>query len=283
MAAGRFHDLPLRLLAAFVLISIFIAVIYSGSVALAIVLLVASFFLGFEAVTMSAGDFYVASAFGGAAAVTIVGLILWNGYVGALGIGLLGFIALTFVPLRKASTLVFGLYGLSGLAAIYLLTSGISKTLLLELVLVAIATDTGAYLSGRIIGGPKLVPKISPSKTWAGFLGALVIGFGTGFLLLGNHGMTLGGVGWAQDLATIFTLDARVVFPVWAIGVFVIAVISGDLLVSYYKRVCSVKDSGKSIAGHGGLWDRFDGLCFGAIVVFLISVPGWVPENLSAV
>lgn len=108
------------------------------------------------------------------------------------------------------------------------------------------ATDTGAYAFGRIIGGPKLIPSVSPNKTWAGLLG--------GMLCAG-----LAGYG-------IASLDQRL--PVQALGVFaaLVAVVAqaGDFFESGIKRRFGVKDSGGLIPGHGGALDRLDGVLFAA-------------------
>ncbi|MDF1793387.1 MAG: phosphatidate cytidylyltransferase [Thalassobaculaceae bacterium] len=102
-------------------------------------------------------------------------------------------------------------------------------------------TDVGAYAAGRTLGGPKLLPKVSPSKTWAGLGGGML-----GSILV----------------AGVFTLiheDARgaALVPL-AIAIAVIAQ-AGDLLESAVKRHFKVKDSGSLIPGHGGILDRVDG------------------------
>ncbi|MDX2101161.1 MAG: phosphatidate cytidylyltransferase [Alphaproteobacteria bacterium] len=104
------------------------------------------------------------------------------------------------------------------------------------------ATDTGAYIFGRLIGGPKLAPRISPNKTWAGLLG--------GALAAGLVGLVAGMVLQAPSLAVVALVSA---------GLAVVAQM-GDLGESYLKRHFGVKDSGRLIPGHGGLLDRMDGL-----------------------
>lgn len=104
-----------------------------------------------------------------------------------------------------------------------------------------VLTDVGAYAAGRTIGGPKLLPRVSPSKTWAGLAG---------------------GMAGSMLVAAVFTLiheDARgaALVPL-AIAIAVIAQ-AGDLLESAVKRHFKVKDSGSLIPGHGGILDRVDG------------------------
>ncbi len=123
-------------------------------------------------------------------------------------------------------------------------------------------TDTAAFFSGRQIGGEKLAPDISPSKTWSGALGGLALGTGAGLLV------------W-----TLLT-DSP-----WWIGMALSAAISvlgqaGDLSESAIKRLFRIKDSGDIIPGHGGLMDRLDSLTFG---VFLVVIVGAVHAGFGAV
>ena len=116
------------------------------------------------------------------------------------------------------------------------------------------ASDTGAYLVGRAIGGAKLAPRISPNKTWAGFIGALAFAGSVGF-----------GCAVYMDKPDI-----------WPIIVFssLLGAISqcGDLLESWVKRRFHKKDMSGLIPGHGGLFDRADGLLAAAIVTWLTTV-----------
>ncbi len=114
-------------------------------------------------------------------------------------------------------------------------------------------TDSAAFFTGRQIGGEKLAPDISPSKTWSGALGGLALGTGAGLL--------------------VWTL---VTDSPWWIGLVLSAVISilgqlGDLGESAVKRHFRIKDSGDIIPGHGGLMDRLDSLTFGILLVLLIG------------
>ena len=111
------------------------------------------------------------------------------------------------------------------------------------LVIVVVATDVFAYLTGRSVGGPKLAPRISPAKTWSGLAGGV-----TGAAILGSLAAGLGGWGWLQGgfFAAILALVAQ----------------SGDLFESFIKRRAGVKDSGHLIPGHGGMLDRLDGYLF---------------------
>lgn len=114
--------------------------------------------------------------------------------------------------------------------------------------------DTGAYFVGRVIGGPKLAPAISPAKTWAGSIGGWVIGTlaGTLYWIIFTHSP------WGYGLA--FSAILGIVGQV------------GDLTESAIKRVFRVKDSGDIIPGHGGFMDRLDSVTFGVLLLFLIGL-----------
>lgn len=103
------------------------------------------------------------------------------------------------------------------------------------------ATDTGALFAGRSIGGPKLAPVISPNKTWAGLAGGMLAAAAVG-------------VGFALWLGSPVGLAALI-----SAGLAVVAQ-AGDLAESLVKRHFGVKDSGTIIPGHGGIFDRVDGL-----------------------
>jgi phosphatidate cytidylyltransferase len=126
--------------------------------------------------------------------------------------------------------------------------------LLLWVFIVVWATDIGAYAVGRAIGGPKLAPAISPGKTWAGLYG----GVAAATLLAG---------GWA--LFTGLPLVILLLAPLFAV-----AAQGGDLFESWMKRRAGVKDSGRWLPGHGGVFDRLDGLLPVAILTGIAVFAG---------
>ena len=142
---------------------------------------------------------------------------------------------------------------LPAVAMIYVRTVG-DRESLFWLLAVVWGADTGAYACGRIIGGPKLAPAISPKKTWSGAVGGLVSGVGASAAVLWAYGAAIG------PKPLIVALVAAV------------ATEAGDLLESGLKRWYEVKDSGTLIPGHGGLMDRFDGLWAAAPVAALFCV-----------
>ncbi|WP_322517040.1 phosphatidate cytidylyltransferase [Rhodopseudomonas palustris] len=132
---------------------------------------------------------------------------------------------------------------------------------LILIFLIVWGTDIGGYFAGRGIGGPKLWPRVSPKKTWAGAIGGLVLS------LLVGLGFALAGFGKIVPLLIL----AAVLSTVSQLG---------DLFESAVKRQFGVKDSSHIIPGHGGLLDRLDG--YVAAVAFA-AVIGLTRESLDGI
>jgi phosphatidate cytidylyltransferase len=116
--------------------------------------------------------------------------------------------------------------------------------LILLLLLIVWAADTGAYFSGKTFGKRKLAPSISPGKTWEGLLGGLLTA--PLVALLAVHFMPIASIN-----------------PIWIILLSLVTglvSVGGDLLISLHKRTSGFKDSGKLLPGHGGVLDRLDSL-----------------------
>jgi len=144
--------------------------------------------------------------------------------------------------------------GGSGLALLALrATPDIGAALVFYLLATVWSTDIGAFVAGRLIGGAKLAPRVSPSKTWAGLLGGMALA-----MLLGYCAAVFLG---ARHPAVALLLS-----PVLA----VVAQL-GDLFESYFKRRSGVKESGDLIPGHGGVLDRIDGLVFAGVFAALFQ------------
>lgn len=131
----------------------------------------------------------------------------------------------------------------------------------LMLFLVTWGADIGAFAIGRTFKGPKLWPRVSPNKTWSGFVGGLVASMA---------------IGTSMAALSAFRLN---LVAAAAIGLIVgLATMAGDLWESALKRRFGVKDSGDLIPGHGGLLDRVDGLMFAVVVMALARLAnhwGW--------
>jgi phosphatidate cytidylyltransferase len=145
-----------------------------------------------------------------------------------------------------------------GIALIYLRMMPVAGfTITAYLLAVVWGMDIGAYFVGRLIGGPKLAPEISPNKTWSGFIGGTILA------------VILAAVILPKD-------DMRSFLAALVLAVFLAAAAqAGDLFKSYFKRRAGVKNSGDLIPGHGGVLDRIDGLVFAAMALaFLQAVFG---------
>ena len=129
---------------------------------------------------------------------------------------------------------------------------------LLTVILVTWLSDTGAYLTGRAFGRRKLIPHVSPNKTWEGLIGGLALATITSVLC-----------------AWLFGLDINLALAALAGLVLAVVGVFGDLTESLIKRQAGVKDSGNLIPGHGGMLDRLDALLFtfpaGLFVAYLID------------
>jgi phosphatidate cytidylyltransferase len=127
------------------------------------------------------------------------------------------------------------------------------RALTLMLFLIVWAADSGGYFAGKLLGGPRMSPAISPAKTWAGAAGGLLLGALAGFL--GAQAI------WGSQSAPAFA----------AVGACLgVASILGDMAESAVKRRFGVKDSSGFIPGHGGALDRLDGMIFATTVMCLV-------------
>jgi phosphatidate cytidylyltransferase len=123
---------------------------------------------------------------------------------------------------------------------------------LMLILLIVWVTDIGGYFAGRGLGGPKLWPRVSPKKTWAGAIGGFTasLAVAAGFAALG-----LGKMIPLLLLAAVLSIVSQL----------------GDLFESAVKRAFGVKDSSQIIPGHGGLLDRLDGYVFAVVAAALIG------------
>lgn len=194
------------------------------------------------------------------AMLAIAGTALWlGGPVWTLFVTVVGFgvllewwrlsLALASSAVGRTAWLAGGIFyvGLAALALIQLRNGIPEISHILVLIGTVIAVDVGAYFAGRAIGGPKIAPSISPSKTWAG-LGGGIVGAA---LVLGV--LSHGDIGHIA-IAPVFAVVAQ----------------AGDFFESWMKRRAGVKDSGNLIPGHGGLFDRLDGLLAVMFVIALV-------------
>jgi phosphatidate cytidylyltransferase len=117
---------------------------------------------------------------------------------------------------------------------------------------ISVVCDTFAYFGGRILGGPKFAPKISPNKTWSGVVVGSLFAYAASIIYVSTV---------CDDLSWRIQ---------WTI-VIIIAAILGDLLESKVKRVLQVKDTGSVIPGHGGMCDRLDSFLLATYAYILLD------------
>jgi phosphatidate cytidylyltransferase len=213
------------------------------------------------------------------AMIAITAAAFWyDGYVLMIFIGLIGAVVLWeyWGLISKVVSSAGGRIGWMAFGAIYV---GVACFMLLLLsspwlgrmaalvpIICVIATDVGAYFAGRSFGGPKIAPKISPSKTWSGLVGGMLAS-GCAMIAAERWNLSFHAGGAFYDHLRQFGEGA------------VIAVIAqiGDFLESYLKRKAGVKDSSNLIPGHGGFLDRLDGLLavlFVAGIMVFITING---------
>jgi|APSaa5957512535_1039671.scaffolds.fasta_scaffold55604_2 phosphatidate cytidylyltransferase len=262
-SSPRGSGLGTRVLSALVLIPVVLGLLYLGGLSFALLIAVVAILMAGEWDRLTGGAGFGIMGLGTGAALI---LVLALGYMGrgdwALLALLPGAVVLALLSRftgQKMTWPVLGLLwlGLPVLALLVLRMGEGGMAAVSWLFLSVWSCDTGAYFAGRGIGGPKLAPRISPNKTWAGLLG----------------GMAAAGL-VSVLLALYLSWDNMVLFAV--LGA-VLAAISqcGDLAESWVKRTFDVKDSGTIIPGHGGILDRVDGVLFAAPVVALMSMlPG---------
>ena len=133
--------------------------------------------------------------------------------------------------------------------------------LLFFVILICISTDIGGYVFGRLFKGPKLI-KISPNKTYAGMIGGFFLSFITGLIFVYTILNSNLSVFYPQYFGAMIYINLN--FFWLLIFIFLISAVSqvGDLVISYFKRLAKIKNTGNIIPGHGGLLDRVDGIIF---------------------
>lgn len=256
--AGR-SNLALRVVSSLVLAPLAVAAAYIGGAIFVVFWLLAALVVLWEWQTLVCGHdrnsvlTVGAAALVGAAAVLIVG---WFGIAVAL-VGLGGFGIAALASHARRGWCVAGLiYAAAILIAPVVLrrdtASGFAA--ILFLFVIVWLTDIVAYFAGRAVGGPKLMPCVSPKKTWSGAVGGTLAGVAGGVLLARQFG------------------TAEIVAVAMVALVLSVASQAGDLFESMVKRRFNAKDASQLIPGHGGLMDRLDGFVAAAAAGALIGL-----------
>ena len=258
--SGKSHNLRLRILSSLVMVPLALAAVSYGNPAYAL-LVAAGMLVGLvewlRLVAPNLPRALIVMA-GASLLLTLLTGYLVSPVMGCLILALLTGLLLAVACLhdrRLALLVALGLpyLGGGGLALLAIRAApDYGMVLTFYLLAVVWGSDIGGYAAGRAIGGPKLAPRISPGKTWAGFAGGVVLAAlaGGGIVLLTDGRDALAGAILALLLAPVAQ--------------------AGDLFKSFFKRRAGVKDSGSLIPGHGGVLDRVDGLIFAAICFALL-------------
>ena len=157
---------------------------------------------------------------------------------------------------KKKSYYIYGfLFLIFSFYAFYKLSTELIGVI--YIIIICSSTDIGGYVFGKIFKGPKLT-KISPKKTYAGVIG-----------------------GYALSLISLFVIINLIDYETTPIHILLTILIStvsqlGDIIISYFKRLSKIKNTGKLIPGHGGLLDRIDGMIFAFPIYYLINLSGYL-------
>jgi len=180
-----------------------------------------------------------------------------------------------FSVFNKRSTILFlDLILILSLFSIYYLaehTKDVSFYILLWVIILCICSDVGGYVFGKIFKWKKLT-KISPKKTLSGVFGSFI--FSLLSILIADA--ILSKIVWFDSVEKTFLnfLDPKFFFLAIILSLVAQA---GDLTISYFKRLEKIKDTGKILPGHGGIFDRIDGLMFVVIITFILYNLKFIP------
>jgi phosphatidate cytidylyltransferase len=257
IVAPAARNLLTRIAVALVLAPAAIAMAYAGGWLWTALVTLASIGLYVEWLSIVGEAKRVAVVASGVGGLALAGLLLALGRVEiALIVLMLGLVAVAFLtPERRVWAVAgFGYAAAAELASVLLRLDPMQGwTALLLVLLVVWVTDIGGYFAGRGIGGPKLWPRVSPNKTWAGAIGgfAASLAVAWGFAASG-----LGKTGALLLLGSALSVASQL----------------GDLFESGVKRRFGVKDSSHIIPGHGGLLDRLDGFVAAVVLAAVFGL-----------
>jgi phosphatidate cytidylyltransferase len=259
---GRWSDLRLRILSAAIIAPVALVCIWAGSVWFAAFVLVVSVALAQEWLSLCGWRLTPVSL--AVFASLPLGVIATAGHAVLAGLLILALaFAAALVLARRAGADALAPFGVPylGLACIALVwlreATDAGRANVITLLLIVWASDIGAYIAGRMVGGPKLAPTISPGKTVSGAIGGLLAAVAVGAIAAMYAGLN---PPWRSALLA---------------GLVGCLAQAGDLFESGLKRRFGVKDSGRLIPGHGGVLDRLDALIaaapFGALLALILG------------
>ena len=140
-----------------------------------------------------------------------------------------------------------------------------SLGLFILILIICIFTDLGGYIFGKIFKGPKLI-KISPKKTYSGALGGFILSLVAALLYSKYTGH---GAATYENLSLWTGMALNKIYLLFILFISLTSQI-GDLIISYFKRLAKIKDTGNLLPGHGGLLDRIDGIIFAIPISYIL-------------
>lgn len=255
MADKKTNGLFLRLISALIIAGPACLAIYSGAPYFNVMIALFGLLMGWEWSKMCLGEYKLPGILlsvctGAIAALPFFGVAVQTAFF-AIPVLCVILLALSWHKQGRNWFSIGGLYLTLPIWAFLFLrsTDDVGVSFVFWLACLVVATDTGAYAAGITIGGPKLAPKISPKKTWAGLLGGMTSAFITGLVF-----------------AMAFEWKQTLLIAVLSAALAVVAQM-GDLFESHVKRRFNVKDSSQIIPGHGGILDRLDGMMSASVLL----------------
>jgi phosphatidate cytidylyltransferase len=257
--AKSMSDLKPRLIAGAVMAAVALALAYAGPKPFALLVIAVALIMCWEWGRVVRGEEF------GLAFVVHAGTIIVAGVLAAVGLPALGGVAvaiggiiLLVMPLGPRQAMSAAGVAYVGFPTVAMLWFRADVPLgfvaILFIFAIVWGSDIGAFVAGRTIGGPKLWPRVSPNKTWAGFLGALAAGLVSGLIFAqvvsGASSLVLGTNG------VLLAFVAQM----------------GDLAESALKRQFGIKDSSAIIPGHGGVMDRADSTVAVSVAVSILAL-----------
>jgi len=251
--ANRWADLGPRTASAVVLVLLGGAAIYLGNLAFALFVSLSVGAVFWEVTRMYRTDgSLLALGFGALAAAAVCVASIVPLFLALLVLAVPMVVGTRILEERNLSFLAILVWVLLGGFGLIWMREGMGVTWTIWLISVVVATDVAGYFAGKTFGGPKLWPAVSPKKTWSG---------------------TSGGWGAAAGVGLVFALFVGLPWSLVWISVLVsMASQAGDIVESAVKRYRNVKDSSQIIPGHGGVFDRFDGMLGAGALCFLIAI-----------
>ena len=257
--ALRGSELALRVCSALVLVPLAIATAYLGGWPFDLFWGAAAIGVLWEWSSLVARNEQLSVLLAGGASLALAVVLVATGHVlPALIVVAMGALGAASLTLAERRTWVAGALPYAGALAMgpIILRSDGEQGFLAVLFLFAIVwtTDIGAYFAGRALGGPKLMPGVSPNKTWAGAIGGLLASVLAALVV--------------AKMAALTSLFALAMVAV----VLSVSAQAGDLFESFLKRRFNAKDSSHLIPGHGGLMDRLDGFVTASVAAVMIGL-----------